>query len=493
VTKNAEARKRKARKPPVRRPRVVLVQPPSYDWLTPSNGLALINAHLNAAGIPPRIVDSSMRVRKALSARLKRVFKNHVEYHEALTAYPRVVAGLLAREVRAILEDSPDVVAFAVLTYTEKWSLDMAAAIKALRPSTRIVFGGAQCLRENNAFEFIRNPNVDVVMLGEADVSFVKYLRALWRAGADGAVPRIRGVLMKRAGEIVDGGDEEGVEDLDSLPFLDFSGFPMKDYVGDAIYLNTTRSCVRRCRFCTHFMMQKFYGVMSPERTLAEIKHHLEVFPNRKLLIFSDSLVNGDTRRLAKLADLLLDYRLERLARRGEDGDFAWSGMAILHRTTTLDLLRKLKASGCIELAYGLESGSQKVIDAMDKRFKITDAEDVIRDTKKAGIRVKTYLQFGFPGETEKDFQETLAFIRRNAAYLGEASISFSEVYKGSDMDLRPAYHGIKQPIGDRTRWESVDGTNTYDVRMDRCRRAAETARKAGVAVVEVYASKLGI
>ncbi|HXT00685.1 MAG TPA: radical SAM protein [Elusimicrobiota bacterium] len=473
--------------------RVVLVQPPSYDWLTPSNGLALINAHLRAAGVTPRIVDSSMRVRKALSSRLKRTFKDHVEYHEALTGSPRVVAGLLAREVDAILEGAPDVVAFAVLTYTEKWSLDMAAAIKALRPSTRVVFGGAQCLRENNAFEFIRNPSVDAVMLGEADVSFVKYLRALKRAGKGGTLPRIRGVLMKAAGgEILDGGDEEGVEDIDSLPFLDFSGFPMKDYVGDAMYINTTRSCVRRCRFCTHFMMQKVYGVMSPQRTLAEIQHHLETFPNRKLIIFSDSLVNGDTRRLAKLADLLLDFRLERLARRGEDGDFAWSGMAILHRTTTLALLRKLKASGCIELAYGLESGSQKVIDAMDKKFKITDAEEVIRNTKKAGIRVKTYLQFGFPGETEEDFRETLVFIRKNAAFLGQVSISFSEIYKGSDMDLRPEHHGIKLPIEDRTRWESSDGTNTYEIRMDRCRRAAETARKAGIDVVEVYASKLG-
>jgi radical SAM superfamily enzyme YgiQ (UPF0313 family) len=471
---------------------VVLVQPPSYDWLTPSNGLALINAHLKVAGFKPRIVDSSMRVRKALSARLKRTFKNHVEYHEALVGHPGIVARLLSREIDAILKDSPTVVAFAVLTYTEKWSLHMAAAIKRRRPSTQIVFGGAQCLRENNAFDFIRNPDVDVVMLGEADVSFVKYVRALGGLRRGGVLPRIRGVLSKNGDKIVDGGDEEGVSDMDSLPFLDFGGFPMEDYVGDTVYVNTTRSCVRRCRFCTHFMMQKEYGVMSPERTLAEIKHHLDTFPNRKVILFSDSLVNGDTRRLSKLAELLLDYRLERLGRRGQDGNFGWTGMAILHRTTTLELLRKLKASGCIELAYGLESGSQKVIDAMDKRFKITDAEEVIRNTKKVGIQVKTYMQFGFPGETEENFQETLAFIRRNAAYLGQVSISFTEIYKGSDLDLRPRFHGIKLPIADRTRWESEDGTNTYEVRFDRCQRAAKAARRAGIDVVEVYASKLG-
>jgi len=472
--------------------RVVLVQPPSYDWLTPSNGLALISAHLKAAGIAPRVVDSSMRVRRALSARLRRRFPDHVAYHRALVAHPALVARLLAREVDEILAGAPDVVAFAVLTYTEKWSLDLAAAIKRRRPSTRVVFGGAQCLRENNAFDYARNPDVDAVMLGEADVSFVKYVRALARRRGDAPLPAIRGVLTKDGDRIVDGGDEEAVADIDALPFLDFTGFPMKDYVGDTIYLNTTRSCVRRCRFCTHFMMQKAYDVMSPERTLAEIRHQLTTFPGRKLIVFSDSLVNGDTRRLGRLADLLLGYRLERLGRLGRDGDFAWSGMAILHRTTTRELLRKLKASGCVELAYGLESGSQTVIDAMDKRFQVADAERVIRDTKDAGIGVKTYLQFGFPGETEREFRETVAFLRRNAAYLGQVSISFTEIYKGSDLDVRPELYGIKRPIADRTRWETEDGANTYEVRLDRCHRAAAAARRAGVDVVEVYASKLG-
>jgi hypothetical protein len=128
----------------------------------------------------------------------------------------------------------------------------------------------------------------------------------------------------------------------------------------------------------------------------------------------------------------------------------------------------------------------------MDKRFKVAEAEEVIRNTSKAGIRVKTYLQVGFPGETEREFSETLEFIRRNAPYLGQVSVSYTEIYKGSDLDLRPGQHGIKTPIRDRTRWSSRDGSNTYAVRQERCRRASKAARDAGIDVVEVYASKLG-
>ncbi|HEX4046346.1 MAG TPA: hypothetical protein VH309_00850, partial [Elusimicrobiota bacterium] len=86
---------------------LALVQPPAYDWLTPSNGLALMNAHLKAAGIIPTIVDSSMRVRKALAARLKRDFKDQSEYHKTLTRHPKIVAQLLDREIDEILSTAP--------------------------------------------------------------------------------------------------------------------------------------------------------------------------------------------------------------------------------------------------------------------------------------------------------------------------------------------------------------------------------------------------
>lgn len=470
---------------------VVLVQPPSFDWLGPSNGLALIQAHLRAAGYRPRVLDSSMRVYKALTRRLGRRFTEHAQFHAALKTEAAWARARLSREVDELLSYEPDVAAFAVLTYTESWSLRMAAELKRRRPDVKVVFGGPQCLRENSAEEHARSPHVDAVMLGEADVSFVEYLKALER-GSRPARP-IRGVLLKDAsGRLVDGGDEKAVRELDALPYLDFTGFPMADYKGDTIFINTTRSCVRRCRFCTHFLMQKRYAVMSPERTVAEVRHHLRTFPKRRKIIFSDSLVNGDVGRLSALAERLVDFRLESLYREGGRANFTWGGMAILHPTMTPRLLRRLRASGCSMLSYGLESGSQRIVDAMDKRFRLEDAEKVIRATKEAGIKARAYLQCGFPGETEADFLETLRLVERNAPWLDQVSISFAEIYKGSQLDLRPGSFGIKTPVRDRTRWISADGKSTYAVRRDRCRRLSRLARRCGVGVVEVFSSKLG-
>ena len=469
--------------------RLVLVQPPSYDWVSPSNGLALLQAHCKRAGFRPFIVDSSTRVRKALSAVLERPFTTHADYHAALRANASLVKALLDREADKILELDPSVAAFCVLSYTRKWALALAGAVKRLRPECLVVFGGPDCLRECRAGEYIRDPNVDAVVSGEADDSFPRLLRAcVERRGRD--IPPIPGVILKRGDRIVDGGEAAWNESMDSLPFMDFSGFPMNDYAGDRIYLNTVRSCVRRCRFCTHFLQQKRFAAMSPERSLLEIQNALRNFPGRQIVSFSDSLVNGNVARLAKLADLLAGWRLERLAKMGEQGAFFWSGMAIIHPTMTPALLGRLKASGCGVLSYGLESGSQRVIDSMDKKFLVKDAETIIRNTRKAGITTQLYLQFGFPGETDEDVGQTLDFIERNAAWISNVSISFSEMALGSDIDMRPGFYGIRTPTKDRTRWELSDGSNTFDIRRERCRRAARLAEKLGISC-DLYDSKL--
>jgi radical SAM superfamily enzyme YgiQ (UPF0313 family) len=184
---------------------------------------------------------------------------------------------------------------------------------------------------------------------------------------------------------------------------------------------------------------------------------------------------------------------MERLAKRGRHADFGWSGMAIIHRAMTAPFLGKLKRSGCRMLSYGLESGSQKMIDLMDKRFTIAETETVVRETHAAGIRARGYLLVGFPGETEEDFRMTVDLVRRLAPHLDQVSISFCEIYAGCDLDRRPEAYGIKAPIADRTRWESADGANTFEVRRDRCRRLSQAARDAGIDVVDVFASKLAI
>jgi hypothetical protein len=466
-----------------RQAKVTLVQAPVFSRLAPSNGLALLKAQLQAAGTQTRVHDSSLSLRRSLKAKGIRWNEYLVNDGDDLLGavrepFPGYLESLLDREAEDILAGAPDIVGFTVQYATEACSVDLARRVKELSPKTAVVFGGPQCIRETKAFELIRGPSVDAVALGEADHSFAEFARAY--DPRRGKIPRIGGFLVKDGDRIADCGDPAEVEDLDALSFMDFSGFEMDAYTTDSLFLTASRGCVRQCSFCTDIVQRKTYRRMSAERIVAEIRHQLRHYPDRYFVRFADSLINGDVRLAARLSELLVPFRLEMAAKRSGN-DFGWGGMAILHPAMTPALLRKMRQGGCQTLAYGFESGSQKVVDLMRKNFRVGEAEKVIRDTKAAGIRVQLFVMAGYPGETDEDFQETLVFLERNADSIDIIESSMCSVLKGSELATRHAEYGINPDLPeDPRRWSSLDGSNTYAVRSARYQDLLSTIRRHG-------------
>jgi MoaA/NifB/PqqE/SkfB family radical SAM enzyme len=144
-----------------------------------------------------------------------------------------------------------------------------------------------------------------------------------------------------------------------------------------------------------------------------------------------------------------------------------------------------MKEAGCRHLIYGIESGSQRILDLMKKRFRIQDADAVIKATHEAGIVATANFMFGFPGEQEVDFKETLDFIRRNAKYLDRAypSRTFCAVEEFSYFHTHLNEFGIKPNPPNHLYWESIDGKNTYPERLRRCEEFCELALSLGIEV----------
>ena len=143
----------------------------------------------------------------------------------------------------------------------------------------------------------------------------------------------------------------------------------------------------------------------------------------------------------------------------------------------TSQYLKKLQKSGCTCLSYGLESGSQKVLDRMNKGIKIADAEKIIRNTLKAGIQVMVNFMFGFPGEDDADFKESIQFMQRNGKYITRVNpmTQFCGFGKGGFVYEHPDVFGIKLTGVDEY-CESTDGKNTYPERLKRFERFYEAA-----------------
>jgi anaerobic magnesium-protoporphyrin IX monomethyl ester cyclase len=129
-----------------------------------------------------------------------------------------------------------------------------------------------------------------------------------------------------------------------------------------------------------------------------------------------------------------------------------------------------MKVTGCIHLAWGLESGCQRVLELMNKRFFDMElAKKVIVDTYEVGINQSISLIAGFPGETEEMFGETLVFLREYRRYFSKVSVQPMMIVNNSLVYEKYQQYGIDYANSrDGLKWKSIDGSNNYEMRLER-------------------------
>ncbi|MBD3263962.1 MAG: radical SAM protein, partial [Candidatus Omnitrophica bacterium] len=201
----------------------------------------------------------------------------------------------------------------------------------------------------------------------------------------------------------------------------------------------------------------------SPEKVIEEIEFLLNKYKVNQFEI-TDSIFNGSVSRVEKICDLIIEKRL----------DIVWSAKATLRKEMTYELLCKMKKSGCCALAYGVESGSPRVLRDMRKNLNLAEAEEVIKNTSRAGIQANCFFMIGYPTETEEDFELTLDFIRRNAPYIYRFDqVTGCHIEEDSYLGLNLEKYGIVfEPEG----W--CNAKSTPSIRRDRLQRFRDLARQ---------------
>jgi hypothetical protein len=259
---------------------------------------------------------------------------------------------------------------------------------------------------------------------------------------------------------------------------MDFSGLPLGNY-GDFRHIAflASRGCIQQCVFCSSKVFWPGYRRMSGKRIFEEVLFHKKMNSEVGHIDFLDLMFNGDIKTLDWFCDLMLGSVLM--------GKISWTANVIIRPEMTPELLKKMKRSGCKHLIYGIESGSQRVLDLMKKRYRIEDANKVIRATHEAGITATANFMFGFPGEEEADFMQTLDFVKRNAAYLDRVypSRTFCAIEEFSYLHTHLNEYGVKPSPPNHLYWESSDGKNIYPERLKRCEEFCELASSLGIEV----------
>lgn len=350
-----------------------------------------------------------------------------------------------------IMNSGADVIGFSISVLNVENSIALARKIKQRDRKKSIIFGGPDCSRNIRALEYIKLDCVDFVVCGEGEETLNEIFADLKRGIRKKSY---RGTLSKYRGRIIDSVDERLV-DMDKLPYPDFSDFDMKLYPESCKILPVefSRGCTGKCIFCRERSFWKVYRCKTGKRMGKEIQYLVKKY-NIENFRFTDSAINNNVKELNNFCDYVIKKRIK----------ISWDSFARINGMN-YELLKKMKEAGCSCLTFGLESGSQKVVNLMEKGFELHKTEKIIKHANKIGIEVTTTYIIGFPTETFLDFLKTLKFVWRMRKYVYMVPSFFFTPCKGTDIHKNYKKYNM---VSTNNLWRTKFYTNTIISRIFR-------------------------
>lgn len=289
-------------------------------------------------------------------------------------------------------------------------------------------------------FEKYLSEGADYVIKGEVEIALKELVAAIEKKQPTNA---IAGIVFRANEQTITNPKRNVMEELDQLPLPAWDLIEMEKYRSTWISHNgyfslnmaTTRGCPFKCNWCAKPIYGNRYNSRSPEKVVDELVFLKEKY-NFDHIWFCDDifgLAPGWVNRFAQLVkakDLQLKYKIQSRAD------------LLLQENYISDLA----VSGCETAWMGAESGSQKILDAMDKGTTVDQIRESTLMLKKYGIRPAFFLQFGYPGETMGDIYKTIALL--NELLPEDIGISVSYPLPGTKF-----YERVKSELKDKQNW----------------------------------------
>jgi hypothetical protein len=271
------------------------------------------------------------------------------------------------------------------------------------------------------------------------------------------------------------------IENLNALPFPDYSDYNFDLYDINSVLIWGSRGCVRECTFCDiHEHWEKFQW-RSAESIFAEIQqqytlHGITIFN------FSDSLINGNQKEYRKLIGLLANFNQTQPIEK----QIKWTSFFIFRpeNQMTEEDWRLTKESGAMVLMVGVESFSDPVRAHLKKKFNNQDLEHNLSMAKKYGVKLALLIIVGYVTETEQDHQIQLDWLKDNQHYANDPIIGISI---GSTMSVLPGtwVYQNREELGITLNsdtvfedWTAEKINSTPSIRMQRHREFLEACQK---------------
>ncbi|KPK99059.1 MAG: hypothetical protein AMJ95_01195 [Omnitrophica WOR_2 bacterium SM23_72] len=310
----------------------------------------------------------------------------------------------------SISVDRFNLTGFSIFTFDQfLFALLLSKRLKQ-RIDIPIVFGGAFITLYGQLYPEIFN-FVDYTIIGDGGIPLLRLIDYLNNKISIFEVPNL---IYKKNGKLI--ANPKEYYPLEDMPVPEFDGLPMELYrgfeTGNNILLpyQITSGCSNKCSFCTYYINDKL-EFKSYNKVVTEIRQMKERY-NSNIFYFCDNLINNSYDYLEGLCDSFIENKL----------DICWS---VYVKFGNLDshILKKMKEAGCQWLKFGIESGSNNVLNRMHKGFTSEQAAETLKCSHEVRIKNQIFLLVGYPYETDQDINRTILFIENNKEYISKILI----------------------------------------------------------------------
>lgn len=342
-------------------------------------GILYISAYLELHGIDNEVFDTTFST--------KEKFRNYLQ------------------------QQRPAIVGIYANLMTKLNVLQSVRFIRENLPDTKIILGGPDV--RYNAKNYLE-AGADFIVLGEGEATMLELVQTIYahsgKSLSKEILEKIRSIGFLQEGDVVETPERDKIKDLDHLPIPNRKKIDLHLYLdawkkfhgSNAISVSTMRGCPYTCKWCSRAVYGLSYRRRSPEKVVQELEQIKNAY-NPDALWFVDDVFTISHKWLTAFRDelqkkdILIPYEcITRADRMNEE------------------VIKMLKETGCFRVWIGAESGSQRVIDLMDRRVDVNQVRDMIKLTKKHGIQTGTFIMLGYPGETEADIEETIQHLKES-------------------------------------------------------------------------------
>lgn len=286
--------------------------------------------------------------------------------------------------------------------------------IKEINPNALIVVGNS--VSSSIPEILLGKTEADVAVIGEGDITAVEVLRK-WVT--DRSLDGVKGIYYKQNGNIKKNESRSVIPDINEIPPPMYEIFDVEEYIQGQKHavndplpidrglirsfpINASRGCISKCTFCYHCFVGTKFRYKTAETIVNEMKLLKSKYDINYFMLWDD-LTFFSKKHARKFTEVLLKEKL----------DIHWVGTIrgdLFQKEDDLDLLEKMRDSGCLDLGYSLESTSEEILKAMHKNLSLDQFRKQKMLLDKAGIASSTSIVLGYPQETPETISKTYQF-----------------------------------------------------------------------------------